>query len=363
MVSWENNEPMSGHDILPFQEPILNHPDWPVYPDWGCKMFRRCFLFASLFFTILIILSMKTLHPSAQLSGAIWAQSDFWSARDAAMDVHVLEKPSQQSMNERIRQKDASQPNLPVASLVDQAAENLLVEGMSFDDQKTSQQTQTPETSETVPQSDTKEESTANPDTVSESRPIETASSDPVVAKSPETSRESQPVPTAEPTPEPTPEPVSEAMPESDLKSLTGLVSDSSQETTSAPVDSGVQDAILSLTNEVRQESGLPALTSNGSLNQLAMQRASELVSCTSHQRPDGRAFYTILTDHGITATACAENFACATANAFSASDIFQSWMASTPHQANILSTTCSQIGIGYVVHENKAYYVQLFVG
>jgi uncharacterized protein YkwD len=132
----------------------------------------------------------------------------------------------------------------------------------------------------------------------------------------------------------------------------------------SAPAQSDSIPAILfACTNQFREKNGLSPLIDNASLDQAAQLRAREVAACPSHQRPDGRAFYTILSDSNLSFRISAENFACATTGAYTAENIFACWLASAAHQANILGTNYTQIGIGFAIHEDTAYYVQLFVG
>lgn len=290
-------------------------------------MLRRYVLFASLICSLLLVTAMTLPQRLMASSGSTWTQPDNWQQKEMVLAVLAPDKSYPGPLTDRIPKEDTSQSNLPETAKGEYSAENLRVEGATFGDVQTSHDSEEP-----VPGSVPATEETT------ESKPQPT------------------PIPTLEPVPELSPEPI----PEMTQKPTAEIASEAVPD----PTGTEVPEEILTLVNQIRLQSGLPALTNNGNLNQIALQRASELVVCTSHLRPDGRAFYTILTDNGITtASACAENFACATAGAYSANDIVQSWMASATHQANILSDTCSQIGIGYVVHENTAYYVQLFVG
>jgi uncharacterized protein YkwD len=259
----------------------------------------------------------------------------------------VLDKSLRFDLNDLTMIRDTSQPDLPVALKMNKAKEELLVEGATFNETKTSPQPQTPKPVLQTAKANGITDSRVNSDSLNEVAPIETIPIDLDEPNNPEPERPIQPVPI----PVITPEIIPELAPPSDKK------------TTSEPTEPTVTDSILDLSNIIRQDAGLPALASSDMMNQIALQRASELVVCTSHLRPDGRAFYTILTDYGVTANVCAENFACATDGAFSPNVIVQSWMRSDSHKANILSTTFSQIGIGLIVHECNAYFVQFFIG
>ena len=123
-------------------------------------------------------------------------------------------------------------------------------------------------------------------------------------------------------------------------------------------------DEIVRLTNEARKAEGLKPLKINLVLNQAAAVRASELPSSPKpHLRPDSRAFYTVFKEVGLKPKKGGENYAIATANAFTAEQIVTGWMNSPSHRKNIMNPKYTQIGIGHTISGGNEYFEQLFIG
>jgi uncharacterized protein YkwD len=123
-------------------------------------------------------------------------------------------------------------------------------------------------------------------------------------------------------------------------------------------------DEILRLTNEARVGEGLSPLSLNSTLNQAAAIRVPELPNSPSpHVRPNGDAFYTVFAEVGLKPRSGGENYAIATANAFTPEKIVTAWLNSPGHRKNIMNTKYTQIGIGHGVIGEKQYFEQLFIG
>jgi uncharacterized protein YkwD len=135
-----------------------------------------------------------------------------------------------------------------------------------------------------------------------------------------------------------------------------------------APVAAGggtsaVAGTIVQLTNAERSKAGLPALRSSDRLMQAAqlhadqMARAGRLehvLSGGQYPRPEDR-----LAAAGYQWSAYAENIAMGQSTPAAAMD---SWMRSSGHRANILSTSVTEIGIGFARDSaGRPYYVQVF--
>ncbi len=109
----------------------------------------------------------------------------------------------------------------------------------------------------------------------------------------------------------------------------------------SAPTDS-VMLELFNLVNEARAAEGLAPLSWSNALAADAAVRAQEIVLNFSHTRPDGSDWWTVDPDRMY-----GENLACGQSTA---QEVFNSWMASPGHRANILGdfTTC-----GFALHYN----------
>ncbi len=132
--------------------------------------------------------------------------------------------------------------------------------------------------------------------------------------------------------------------------------------TESAPTSAGsFLEDIRNLTNQARIAEGLSPLSSTALLDQAAACRANEISISLSHTRPDGRPYYTVFSDFGIVVGSGAENFSSCTADAYTASEIVNSWLASPVHRSNLLNSSYTLTGLGIYVTAGQVYIVQLF--
>ena len=91
---------------------------------------------------------------------------------------------------------------------------------------------------------------------------------------------------------------------------------------------------------------------------QAAQTRAGELQTSFSHTRPSGASCCTALTEAGVSYTRAGENIAYGQSTPEA---VVQSWMSSSSHRANILSSSFTTIGVGCTVVNGTAYWAQLF--
>ncbi|MBP0965522.1 MAG: hypothetical protein J5999_09580 [Oscillospiraceae bacterium] len=112
---------------------------------------------------------------------------------------------------------------------------------------------------------------------------------------------------------------------------------------------------MLALVNQARAEHGASSLSLDSKLCDAANKRAQEIATKFSHTRPDGRDCFTVLDEYGISYYGCGENIA---AGSSDANSIFNMWMNSSGHRANILNSSYRYIGIG----KYGNYWVQLFI-
>ncbi|MFR4414192.1 MAG: CAP domain-containing protein [Butyricicoccus sp.] len=115
---------------------------------------------------------------------------------------------------------------------------------------------------------------------------------------------------------------------------------------------------VVSLVNAERARQGLPALTVSTKVQQAAQTRAGELQTSFSHTRPSGASCFTALTEAGVSYARAGENIAYGQSTPEA---VVQSWMSSSGHRANILSSSFTTIGIGCTVVNGTAYWAQLF--
>lgn len=118
---------------------------------------------------------------------------------------------------------------------------------------------------------------------------------------------------------------------------------------------------VVALVNKERKAQGLDALTMDANMQKAAKARAKEIVQKFSHERPNGKQYYTVLKSYNVSYTRVAENIA---AGQQSAQEVMNSWMHSSGHKQNILNKSYSRIGVAmYKVPNSKYiyYWVQIF--
>jgi hypothetical protein len=121
---------------------------------------------------------------------------------------------------------------------------------------------------------------------------------------------------------------------------------------------------IITLTNESRQQFGVPALNENQILDKAAQAKADDMLAkgYFAHNSPDGRTPWDFITAAGYSYLMAGENLA---VNFTEAEDVETAWMNSPDHKANILNKNFQDIGIGvsqgtYQGH-NAIFVVQEF--
>lgn len=118
---------------------------------------------------------------------------------------------------------------------------------------------------------------------------------------------------------------------------------------------------VFRLVNEAREAEGLAPLTLDDKLCEAAQIRAQELETLSSHTRPDGSRFSTVLDDMNITRKIAGENLA---GGQDTSQEVMETWMSSSGHRKNILNPSFAKIGIAkYQNQQNQEEWIQLFVG
>jgi uncharacterized protein YkwD len=116
------------------------------------------------------------------------------------------------------------------------------------------------------------------------------------------------------------------------------------------------QARILELTNQARAANGLAPLSANAALNASAEAYSLSMATLDffDHVGPDGSTFVSRNEAAGyIGSTSMGENIA---AGYQSADDVFQGWMSSSGHRANILNAKAREIGLGHAYGASSQY-------
>ncbi len=117
---------------------------------------------------------------------------------------------------------------------------------------------------------------------------------------------------------------------------------------------------VVELVNVERAKEGLSALTLNEELSDVAREKSSDMQrnGYFSHTSPTYGSPFDMLRRFGISYNTAGENIAMGYS---SPEAVVNGWMNSAGHRANILNSSFSDIGVGYISNGN--YWTQLFIG
>ena len=120
------------------------------------------------------------------------------------------------------------------------------------------------------------------------------------------------------------------------------------------------ESEVIRLVNEVRRENGLKALTANWELSRVARYKSQDMLNkgYFSHTSPTYGTPFQMIKAFGLSFRTAGENIAYGQRTP---QQVFQGWMNSSGHRANILNASYTQIGVGYVAQGN--YWTQMFIG
>jgi uncharacterized YkwD family protein len=123
---------------------------------------------------------------------------------------------------------------------------------------------------------------------------------------------------------------------------------------------SQIAQQVIELTNNERRKNGLPPLSADASLSKVAQTKTNDMNSkhYFSHTSPTYGSPFDMMRDFGVTYRAAGENIAMGQTTA---QQVVTSWMNSEGHRKNILSTSYTNIGVGYTSSGN--YWSQMFIG
>ncbi|XYW67895.1 SafA/ExsA family spore coat assembly protein [Oscillospiraceae bacterium LTW-04] len=117
---------------------------------------------------------------------------------------------------------------------------------------------------------------------------------------------------------------------------------------------------VVRLVNIERAKNGLKPLTMNWELSRVARYKSQDMhdKGYFSHTSPTYGSPFNMMTNFGISYRAAGENIAMGYSTPQA---VVTGWMNSPGHRANILKSSFTQIGVGYVPSGN--YWTQMFIG
>lgn len=120
-----------------------------------------------------------------------------------------------------------------------------------------------------------------------------------------------------------------------------------------------VKDEIIKLTNDVRAENGVAALTKSDLLMKIAQQRAEESADNETirHIRPDGSFYDTIFAEYGLDINSMQYNEILGYGRTESATKMMTAWKESSGHFGAMTAANKSLVGVGVAKGDNGYYY------
>ncbi len=117
---------------------------------------------------------------------------------------------------------------------------------------------------------------------------------------------------------------------------------------------------VVRLVNEARAKNGLKALTYDWELSRVARIKSQDMKDNKyfSHTSPVYGSPFQMMKNFGIKYRSAGENIA---KGQKSPQAVVNAWMNSSGHRANILNSSFTHIGVGYVASGN--YWTQMFIG
>lgn len=120
------------------------------------------------------------------------------------------------------------------------------------------------------------------------------------------------------------------------------------------------EQEVARLVNEIRRSRGLSPLTLDWQISRVARYKSQDMKDkgYFSHTSPTYGSPFNMMKSFGITYKTAGENIAKGYATPAAVVD---AWMNSPGHRANILNSSFTHIGVGYVAE--GSYWTQMFVG
>ena len=120
------------------------------------------------------------------------------------------------------------------------------------------------------------------------------------------------------------------------------------------------EEEVIRLVNEVRAQNGLGTLEADWELSRVARYKSQDMKDNKyfSHTSPVYGSPFEMIRNFGISYRSAGENIA---KGQTTPEAVFNAWMNSSGHRANILNASYTKIGVGYVAEGN--YWTQMFIG
>lgn len=122
---------------------------------------------------------------------------------------------------------------------------------------------------------------------------------------------------------------------------------------------SSYESEVIRLVNEIRKQNGLKELTTDWQLSRVARYKSQDMKNNNyfSHTSPTYGSPFDMMKSFGISYRSAGENIA---KGQKTPQAVVNAWMNSAGHRANILNSSYTHIGVGYVASGN--YWTQMFI-
>ncbi|MDV2582470.1 SafA/ExsA family spore coat assembly protein [Alkalibacillus haloalkaliphilus] len=123
-----------------------------------------------------------------------------------------------------------------------------------------------------------------------------------------------------------------------------------------------IEDEVIRITNEMRQQHGLQPLEGDWQLSRVARYKSRDMrdQNYFSHQSPTYGSPFDMIEQFNVSYQRASENIAAGQQNPRSVVD---SWMNSQGHRENILDPNMTHIGVGYAEGgQYRHYWTQMFI-
>jgi len=123
-----------------------------------------------------------------------------------------------------------------------------------------------------------------------------------------------------------------------------------------------LENEVVRLVNIERSKNGLQSLAQNWELSRVARYKSQDMINkgYFAHESPTYGSPFRMMESFGIKFSAGAENIAY---GQNTPQEVMNSWMNSPGHRSNILSSSCTQIGVGAAKNSNGTiYWTQMFI-
>ncbi len=120
------------------------------------------------------------------------------------------------------------------------------------------------------------------------------------------------------------------------------------------------EQEVIRLVNDIRKKNGLGTLEYDWQLSRVARYKSQDMhdKGYFSHTSPTYGSPFDMMKSFGLSYRSAGENIA---KGYKTPKDVVNGWMNSSGHRANILNSSYTKIGVGYVADGN--YWTQMFMG